>query len=143
MEQSNIHDSYRIYCDGGSRGNPGPAAAAFIVMDEKDKIIFSEGKYLGRTTNNEAEYNAVLIALSWLEKNLKNKKIILFLDSLLVANQLLGKYKIKEERLRELVNKIKAIERRLNEQIIYSHIPRIKNKLADTLVNQTLDKNQQ
>ena len=86
----------KIFCDGGARGNPGPAAAAFVVFSG-NKTLAKEGKYLGSTTNNQAEYNAVLLAMKWLLKNKSNidgKKVDFYLDSELVVKQLMGEYKV-------------------------------------------------
>lgn len=132
----------RIYCDGASRGNPGPAAAGFLVKNEKSQIIFEQGFFLGKTTNNVAEYAAVFLALRWLLKNApKVKKVNFYLDSQLVVNQLKGLYKIKSPALQKLALKIRALEIEFSSSIIYQAIPRQLNKLADRLVNQTLNKN--
>ena len=129
----------KIYCDGGSRGNPGPAASAFVV-EEKGKIIFKKGTYLGSATNNVAEYRAVLEALKWLSENHLGRSEVLFvLDSELVTKQLSGIFKIKNENLRNYFFSIKAIEKNLGLKISYSAVPRAKNVLADLLVNKTLD----
>jgi ribonuclease HI len=128
-----------IYCDGGARGNPGPAASAFVAM-EKGKVIYSEGKYLGITTNNVAEYSAVILALTWLQK--QNSKIINFkLDSLLVTKQMDGSFKIKNENLHKLFLAAQKLQKNITVKINFSYIPRIKNSLADKLVNDTLDEN--
>jgi ribonuclease HI len=136
-----MSDNLKIYCDGGARGNPGPGASAFVV-EKEEKIIFKQGKYLGRATNNIAEYQGVLMAMHWLKENLKKTEEIIFvLDSELVVNQLSGKFKIKNENLRNLFYAIKEIEKTLLVKIFYQAVPRDKNKLADLLVNQTLDEN--
>ena len=131
-----------IYCDGGARGNPGPAASSFVV--EKDgRVIYKGTKFLGSTTNNVAEYNAVLLALSWLSENssiqypISNVKFIL--DSELVAKQLSGLYKVKNPNLKKLFATAKDLEQKIKMKIFYSAVPRTKNKLADFLVNETLD----
>ena len=97
-----------VYTDGGSRGNPGPAACAFVVMNA-GRIIASGSKFLGTVTNNVAEYNGVILALAWLMANseLTNKDIVFHLDSELVVKQLTGLYKVKEEHLKELVASVK------------------------------------
>lgn len=136
-----MSDNLKIYCDGGARGNPGPGASAFIV-EKEGKVIFKQGKYLGRVTNNTAEYNGVLMAMNWLKENpFKPEEIIFTLDSELVVNQLSGKFKIKNENLRNLFYAVKEIEKTLSIKIFYQAVPRHKNKLADLLVNQTLDEN--
>lgn len=131
-----------IYCDGGSRGNPGLAASAFIIFDKDFKELVGVGKYLGIATNNVAEYTAVLEALNWLLKNKDtNNKIFFYLDSQLVVNQLNGVFKIKDSNLLSLATKIKLQEKLFTTKIIYQYIPREKNKKADLLVNKTLDRN--
>ena len=129
-----------IYGDGGSRGNPGEAAYGFAVFDENEQLLYSEGKRLGIDTNNVAEYSAVINALDWVIKNMPDVPQILFkLDSLLIASQMSGKYKIKHPRMRELFIAAKKLEAQLQAQIIYSQIPRALNKTADKLVNDALD----
>lgn len=136
-----MNKSLTINCDGGSRGNPGPAACAFVVS-ENGKEFFSKGTFLGNTTNNVAEYQAVLTALEWLFENKEKYEgysITFILDSELVVRQLTGVYKIKNENLRELAGKIKLFERELSFKISYTNVLREKNKSADLLVNETLD----
>ena len=131
----------KIYSDGGSRGNPGPAAAAFVVIRD-GKVIYKEYKYLGETTNNFAEHFGVLMAITWFKRKLGDEKrnaVTFFLDSQLVANQLSGKYKVKSKRLKPLVLRIKILESTLSQSIHYTSVPRDKNKLADYLVNKALD----
>ena len=131
-----------VYCDGGARGNPGPAASAFVaIMNEK--IIHRGSKYLGEATNNVAEYEAVVLALSWLSKNYKkvnDLKVIINLDSELVTKQMSGLYKVKNLKLKELYVEGKNFESKLPTKVEYRWTPRNKNKLADFLVNKELDK---
>nr|MBP9759690.1 ribonuclease HI family protein [Candidatus Dojkabacteria bacterium] len=138
-----MEEKYLIYCDGGSRGNPGPAASAFVVTNLEGKLIYSEGKYLGIETNNVAEYEAVLLAVNWIaKKQISNIKlqITINLDSQLVERQLNGFYKIKSNKLIVLADKIKTIVNNNNLKITFVWGYREKNKLADSLVNETLDK---
>lgn len=129
-----------IFGDGGSRGNPGESAYGFAIFGDNNDIIYSEGKRLGVTTNNVAEYNSVISALTWTVKNLPRTKHIHFkLDSLLVASQLSGKFKVKHPNMKPLFITVKKLEDKLNAQIIYSQIPREQNKVADRLVNEALD----
>ena len=116
-----MNKTLNIYTDGGARGNPGPAASSFVAIDE-GKVIHKNSLYLGVRTNNEAEYEAVILALSWLINNLdilEHKDIVFKLDSELVARQLSGIYKIKSPNLRILVTKIKNLESRLEKKIQY------------------------
>lgn len=130
----------KIYCDGGSRGNPGPAAAAIVVEDASGEIIHKESKYLGINTNNFAEYNAVLLALGWLSEN-QTEEASVVLDSELVQRQMTGVYKIKNEVLKTLWVKAKGIESSLRVTVTYEHTLRSGNSAADALVNECLDQN--
>lgn len=131
-----------IYCDGGSRGNPGPAASAFVVLDSSGHQFFQQGFFLGETTNNQAEYQAVIEALKWLTSQVTNNQLTInfYLDSELVVRQLTGVYKIKDENLKTKHTEIKKLI--ANCQLLianFAHVPREQNKPADLLVNQTLD----
>jgi ribonuclease HI len=131
-----------IHSDGGSRGNPGPAACG-IIIEIQNMTPIELSKYLGVRTNNEAEYEGVILALEWLVGNSEtttNKEIIFLIDSELVVNQLNGKYKIKKAELQLLVIKIRNLIEQLNTKIFFKHIPREENKIADFLVNKELDK---
>ena len=127
----------KVFCDGGSRSNPGPAAYGFVVYDDQ-KIIHKGKGYIGIATNNFAEYTAVIQALLWLSEKFKKHNLNFYLDSNLVVSQLRGIFKIKSASLRELIFKIKSLETTFGK-ISYWHIPRSKNKEADELVNQALD----
>ena len=131
-----------IFTDGGSRGNPGPSALGVVVKNEEGKTIQKLNKFLGKKTNNQAEYLAVLETFEWLSANqdLSSLKIDFFIDSKLVVNQLSGFYKIKNQDLKDLIIKIKFLENKISGKVFYHFIPREKNKEADFLVNQTLDK---
>lgn len=127
-----------IYCDGGSRGNPGPAASAFVAVDDK-KIVFKESKYLGIETNNVAEYNAVLMAVNWINDTKPKNEIIVNLDSQLVERQLNGFYKIKNEKLKVLADNIKLVIKKSNLKVNFVWGYRENNEVADSLVNEELD----
>ncbi len=132
--------SLRIYTDGGARGNPGPSACAFVVLNDQNKSIFQQGFYLGISTNNQAEYTAVLKAIEWLEHcSLLITHYSFYLDSLLVVKQMRGEYKIKDPKLKILHDKIKLKIVNCKLKIDFVHIPRGQNYAADALVNQTLD----
>lgn len=130
-----------IFTDGGARGNPGPSAVGIVVLENENKIA-SFGKKIGNTTNNSAEYQAVIFALDWLLENkekLSGHSILFFLDSQLVYSQITGLYKIKDSKLRELLFKVREKEGELGIPVSYNLIPREKNKEADKLVNLALD----
>ena len=133
---------YNIFCDGGARGNPGPAGIGFVVFDQKNQVVVKKSKFIGSTTNNVAEYSAVVEALKWLKENNSKPRprIKFFLDSMLVVNQLTGIFKIKSSHLRDFVIQVRSLENEVDGQISYQHIPREKNKIADGLANFALDK---
>jgi len=133
-------DALLVFCDGGARGNPGPAAAACVITDRAGKKRYLCGKYLGEATNNQAEYAAVRLALGVIKENYQDKKeITFFLDSKLVANQLAGLYKVKNPALRDLNFKIRQLESSQGG-VYYQYVSREQNKEADMLVNKVLDK---
>ncbi len=126
-----------VYCDGGSRGNPGPAAYGFVI--KKNGQIRKTGfGYLGIETNNFAEYTALIEALTWLQKDYPGEDLRVFLDSKLVVSQMSGIYKVKNAKIRDLVVKVRQLEPTFGK-IIYQYIPREQNKEADRLVNRALD----
>jgi ribonuclease HI len=135
-----------IHTDGGARGNPGPAAIG-VVIDEviSDKrqdtrMIKQFGKRIGETTNNVAEYMAVVEALRHVLSNIKERcRIDFFLDSTLVVNQLNGLFKVKDARLRELLVTVRTLEQEIGGTIFYHVIRREQNTRADALVNEALD----
>ncbi|MBU0613347.1 ribonuclease HI family protein [Patescibacteria group bacterium] len=126
-----------IYTDGGARGNPGPAASGVVIFNDQKKMIGEYSKFLGETTNNQAEYRAVLLAL---EKalELEGTEIVLYSDSELIVNQLNRKYKVKNKELSTIFVKIWNIAQKF-DSVSYHHVPREKNKLADAQVNECLD----
>lgn len=128
-----------IYCDGGARGNPGPAAYGFVIYNSTGKKIYEEGKFIGATTNNVAEYSAIHEALKYVFANNKVSQINFFLDSKLAVEQLSGRWKIKNENLRNFYFSIKSLEQKIGANFSYSHVPRERNKEADFLVNKALD----
>lgn len=131
-----------VFADGGSRGNPGPAAIGFVVKDENGKTLAEKGKRIGRETNNVAEYTAVIEALKWLVGEFRDKELQVnfFLDSQLVVNQLNGLYKIKNANLRNLIIKVRQLERAISGNVSYQYISRERNQEADSLLNQSLDR---
>lgn len=132
----------RIFADGGSRGNPGPGAAAFWAETQDGKFLGKKGVFLGTTTNNEAEYQAVLLALDWLADYRRKEEITetkFFLDSRLLVNQLKGSFRVKSPNLKPLFAKVKQKQLDLPFPVVFLFVPRQKNAKADALVNQVLD----
>ena len=125
------------HIDGGSRGNPGPAAAAFVLTDQQDRQLKARGFYLGDTTNNVAEYTAICKALEE-AKSLGARQIIIYSDSELLVRQLNGQYKVKSDLIRPLFAQAVATLSEF-ESWQLSHIVREDNRQADSLVNRALD----
>lgn len=132
-----------IYTDGGARGNPGPAAVGVVIKDSGGRTVKSYGQTIGERTNNEAEYEAVLLALKKIKQlygkmRVRSLALEFRMDSELVACQLSGKYKVEEERLFPLFMKVHNFEVEFG-LLAFMHVPRAQNKEADALVNEALD----
>lgn len=129
----------KVFSDGGARGNPGPAAIGVLVCDEKGEPLREHHETIGETTNNVAEYRAVLkgLELAW---ELGMEEVEYFVDSLLVASQLSGVYRIKATHLKDLFLRVKEREKNF-QKVVYRQVPRTHEKIkwADRLVNQALD----
>ena len=152
-----------VFTDGGSRGNPGNAAIGGVVYlqdqnsvnDTQPEVLHDFSKYIGIATNNEAEYQALKTALElvfneyFAQESLKSAKSIAseknvttircLLDSKLVVEQMKKNWKIKEPRMQQLAKECETIVKKIGVPVLFEHIPREKNKVADLLVNQALD----
>lgn len=126
-----------IYSDGGSRGNPGPSAAGFVIKDAKGQLTYEGGVYLGITTNNQAEYHGVRVGLEK-AKELGVKSVEFYLDSMLVVNQLNGQYVIRNRELWPIHERIKELIKEF-DHVTFKHIKREQNHHADGMVNKILD----
>ena len=127
----------KIFADGGSRGNPGPSASGYVIFDGKDKLIVEKGVYLGITTNNQAEYTALKLAVEN-AVSLGAREVEVYMDSLLVINQMKGLFKVKNRDLWPLNESIKETCKKF-KKVRFQHVPRELNKLADAQVNKALD----
>jgi ribonuclease HI len=125
-----------IHTDGGSRGNPGPSAIGVVINTPDGKHLESFGKYIGETTNNQAEYRAVIEAFKAIKKY-QPQRLQFFLDSELVVKQLNGVYRMKNPDLTPLFHEIKSLS--ADYEVSFEHVLRIKNHLADIEVNKALD----
>lgn len=126
-----------IYSDGGSRGNPGPSAAGFVLMNDQENVLHEGGMYLGIATNNIAEYHGVRLGL---EKALEMgvRTVDFRIDSLLVVNQMTGIYQIKNRELWPIHERIKELVPKF-DKVTFSHVKREFNQLADGMVNKILN----
>jgi ribonuclease HI len=126
-----------IYTDGGSRGNPGRSALGVVIKDGAGKTVAAFGEYLGKQTNNYAEYSALIAGLEK-AKLLGASEVECIMDSELVMKQMNGVYKIREPALQKLFVKAYNLSQQF-KKVKFRHVLRAKNKEADRLVNQVLD----
>ena len=128
-----------IYSDGGARGNPGPAAAAYIIVSESGEIIKADSNYLGRRTNNQAEYEALIAGLGKAAE-LCAQEVVCHLDSQLVCKHLTGEYRVKNPDLLKLWKKAQELKRCFKE-VRFVNVPRsnVRIQEVDNLVNLRLD----
>lgn len=127
-----------IYTDGGARGNPGPAGCGVIIYNEARQVIAEISEFLGVATNNQAEYQALILALKKAQA-LGAKEIDFYLDSELVVKQLKREYKVKNKDLAPLFLMIHNLSLDF-KRLTYTHIPRERNQEADRLANEAMDK---
>ncbi len=128
-----------LYADGGSRGNPGHSASGFVLYDMSGKVLMEQGVYLGITTNNQAEYQALKLGLEAAHDTFHAHHVHVYMDSMLVVNQMKKIFKVKNrdlwpvhDAIQKLLPKFKKVE--------FDHVPRELNKAADAQVNAALDK---
>lgn len=126
----------RLHADGASRGNPGPAAAAFVLLDG-EREVGRGSRYLGRRTNNEAEYEALIDGLEAARQQ-RPERLEVLLDSELLVMQLSGRYRVRNARLKPLWERARALLDSL-PQVALRHVPRDFNRRADALANAALD----
>lgn len=127
----------RIFIDGGSRGNPGHGACAAVFLGADGKVLREEGKYLGRCTNNSAEYGGLRLALAAAAR-LGAEELEIFSDSELLVRQYSGQYRVRDAALADLMAGVRKAAASF-KKVTLSHVPREKNREADRLVNRILD----
>lgn len=127
-----------IHSDGGARGNPGPSGIGVVLNDESGGVIAEISRYLGETTNNQAEYKALIAGLEK-AKDLEAEEVACYLDSELVVKQLNHEYKVKSADLAPLFLKVHNLSLSF-KKISYTHVRREQNKIADRLANEAMDR---
>ena len=131
--------SIYINCDGASRGNPGRSAIGIQIKGEDKKTVLKQhGEYIGKATNNVAEYLAVLKSLD-LAKRFTNQNVFVYSDSELLVRQLNGIYQVKNENLKELFNQVQKLQNSF-QKVVFTHVRREYNAIADQLANDALDR---
>jgi ribonuclease HI len=128
------------FSDGGARGNPGPAAIAFVVLSDNGQVLMSNSRFIGLRTNNQAEYEALIAALE-AAVSLHADEIVCHLDSELVVRHLTGEYAVKNSALKKLWNKVQELNRHF-KKVSFISVPRTNRQIqkADALVNEALDR---
>ena len=128
-----------IFSDGGARGNPGPAATAFLILSKNGQLLQTSSSYIGLHTNNQAEYQGLIAALES-AITLNAEEVTCHLDSELVTKQLTGEYTVKNAELRQKWKKVQELKKHF-KQVTFINVPRTNSQIqqADKLVNQTLD----
>ncbi|PIW36328.1 MAG: hypothetical protein COW24_05990 [Candidatus Kerfeldbacteria bacterium CG15_BIG_FIL_POST_REV_8_21_14_020_45_12] len=128
---------FSTYTDGGARGNPGPAGIGGVVYDEQGQVVAEVSEYIGETTNNQAEYRALLATLLKAHE-LGAKEVDCYADSLLVVNQMNGKWRVKHAEIQPLVIQAHNLRTQIG-RVRFHHVPREQNTAADALVNKAID----
>lgn len=138
-EKLELMDTVKVFTDGGSRGNPGPAAIGILILDDTNRELERFRERIGNSTNNRAEYQALLKGLELAAKYTRYN-VYCYLDSELVANQVKGVWRLKKEELRQLFRQVKDREQAF-QRVIYTHVRRDNAfmKIVDRLVNEALD----
>lgn len=129
--------SCRLFTDGASRGNPGEAGAGIVLLDDDNQELVARSLYLGKSTNNVAEYKALILGLETATQ-LGCSRLAIFMDSQLIVRQVQGRYKVKNAGLKPLFDEVKGLLANINSWSI-DHIPRAQNKRADELANRGID----
>ncbi len=131
-----------IYTDGGARGNPGPAGIGVVIQDEAGNTLHESSAFIGETTNNIAEYEALIRALEDMQMfgdKLPSMEVEVRMDSELIVRQMQGIYKVKEPSLKERFGKVANLRLNGLPNLTFVHVRREQNKRADELVNQAID----
>lgn len=131
------HKKLWLSTDGGARGNPGPAGLGLVIKDEQGNIVLEHGQYLGETTNNVAEYSALISALKF-AKSFGATEVVIQMDSELIVKQMTGEYKIKQPHLQDLAGQVEVLLKQF-DKYEFIHVLRAYNKEADKMVNKAID----
>lgn len=126
-----------LHTDGGARGNPGPAGIGVYITNEAGEVVKEIAEYIGETTNNQAEYKALLRGLEE-ARELQAKTVRVFMDSELIVKQIQGEYKVKNKDLAPLFIGVHNVSQSF-QRVMVEHVPRAHNKEADRLVNEAID----
>ena len=137
-KETTVITEVQLYADGGSRGNPGPSASGYVLLVMGGRIVLRAGQYLGVTTNNQAEYQALKLGLERALYDYHAREVHVYMDSMLVVNQMKNIFKIKNRDLWPVHNVCVELTKRFSK-VTFDHIPRELNKIADEEVNTAMD----
>ena len=137
-KKATIVTELQLYADGGSRGNPGPSASGFVLLDMAGNVLLRSGSYVGITTNNQAEYQALKLGLEAALHTFQSREVHVYMDSMLVVNQMKNIFKIKNRDLWPIHDACRELSKKFRK-VSFDHVPRELNKLADAEVNKALD----
>lgn len=141
VNQKNTSAGAKLFTDGGSRGNPGPSGTGYVIFDSEGNVLAEKGEYIGTTTNNQAEYQALKKGLTQAaEMGIKNLSV--FMDSELIIKQINGQYRVKNQDLLPHYEAVTSLKKSF-DLITFTHVLRSKNSVADGLVNKALDEHNQ
>lgn len=129
----------QLYADGGSRGNPGPSASGYVLLNMSGEVVLRQGEYIGVTTNNQAEYQALKLGLEHALHDFGAREIHVYMDSMLVINQMKHIFKIKNRDLWPIHDACQQLAKQFRK-ISFDHVPRELNRPADAEVNKALDR---
>jgi ribonuclease HI len=130
------HGEWQLYSDGASKGNPGPAGAGWVLINDQGSVLVKDSKFLGEATNNEAEYQALILGL----KNALSigvQEIKVFMDSELLVRQISGLYRVKNPRLMIYFQQVRDLLNKFSNYVMI-HIPREQNREADGMANEAI-----
>jgi len=134
-----VERNYKLFSDGACRGNPGVGGAGAVITDDRENVVWEGKEYLGHCTNNIAEYRALIMGLNGaLDNGYKNLEV--YLDSELLAKQINGSYRVKNESLKILMKDIRGLLASF-DSVAVRHVPRLHNSHADRLANRAIDEN--
>jgi len=134
-----VERNYKLFSDGACRGNPGVGGAGAVITDDRENVVWEGKEYLGHCTNNIAEYRALIMGLNGaLDNGYKNLEV--YLDSELLAKQINGSYRVKNENLKILMKDIRGLLASF-DSVAVRHVPRLHNSHADRLANRAIDEN--
>ncbi len=130
-----------VFTDGAARGNPGKAGIGIVIKDDRGAVLAELKEYIGTSTNNNAEYSALLRALEYIleSETLRCSGVVVYTDSELMARQIRGEYKVKEPGLKLMYQKVILLLKSAPFSFTIRHIPRTQNAEADALANEAID----